>query len=466
MDNETGDEEASQQQQQPDMTTSGEPNNSNNNEEGADTHQPRPRAVSGSYGFSQQFSSSELAQHQQPAITEEADEEDEPDQVLWTAEDGELAPLDDTNADSDGREGDGASSSSSRPHVYSLLGTGASQNNPSTDSSQAKSGEGDLSPNSTETSRKPRQRLMTMKPPDQIPSDNRDRRAIRLERKTPKEPLGITLCTAKIPKRDASGNIVNNELTESTFVESCKPDGLGYRCGLRAGDQILDVDGEPCLNTKHNYVVRLLTRNEGTIQLQVKYTTDYRKYELHKRKARLLKRLADKDQELRDIQAEEIEVLEGLAFSSGERRASSQSPGTGTEDLCAEDVLEKWKGTPEELVAAMVEQWSGERLQYTTKEKELKAKLAAARVSGSGSTSSSVVQRTSVVKGRVVLNLTDGDMRRRSESVVDKEDLNRGAHKHDDVLADLPPMPSERPPTPPENQGGVGRKDSEDANWV
>lgn len=32
------------------------------------------------------------------------------------------------------------------------------------------------------------------------------------------------------------------------------------------GDQILEIDGEACVDAKHSFVVRLLQKNEGTIQ--------------------------------------------------------------------------------------------------------------------------------------------------------------------------------------------------------
>jgi hypothetical protein len=58
---------------------------------------------------------------------------------------------------------------------------------------------------------------------------------------------------------------------------------MGPFADCLAGDEIFDVDGRVCLNLPHASVVELITVNQGTLSLTVRYTDDFRRAVLLKR---------------------------------------------------------------------------------------------------------------------------------------------------------------------------------------
>eukprot|EP00039_Didymoeca_costata_P022355 m.4325 g.4325 ORF g.4325 m.4325 type:complete len:558 (+) comp2956_c0_seq1:101-1774(+) len=420
----------------------------------------RSRAVSGTYGFEPKIA--------KPNVSLSEMSEDGPDEVLWTAADGDLAPMDEKI-----ESGSDTEAPSSGPHVYSLLGTGIS--------AQPREPRSGL-----------RQRLLTMKPAAERPSESIEKRLVRVVRKTPGEPLGMTLKTAMIPKKDENGQVKSNEMSECTFVETVNVEKTGYKSGLRVGDQILEIDGEACVDAKHSFVVRLLQKNEGTIQLVVKYTSDFRRMELHKKMEDLNNKLRGKLSELKDIEGEEIKTLDEIAFIG--RQPSSPEPRDSADDLCKEDIMASWTGSQEDLITAMITQWKAERQEWLLEKKALNAKVAALRVSGvsGGSTSSSVLQRTSVVGGRVILNLDRVDKTEKdpagtnSATQLENEkginpsskDSNEAKDSNDakesDIgkvteieTGDLPPMPTSPPPLLQEDVNTASEEeDSDNDKWA
>jgi hypothetical protein len=101
--------------------------------------------------------------------------------------------------------------------------------------------------------------------PSEIPGN----RAIRLERKTPGESLGFVLKTVKIATVDPDTGEPTGHFVDPTFVAEVGPEGLAYKSGMRAGDHILEIDGEACQTMKHEFVVRLLMQNQGTVSMVI-----------------------------------------------------------------------------------------------------------------------------------------------------------------------------------------------------
>ena len=151
------------------------------------------------------------------------------------------------------------------------------------------------------------------------PTDIPGNRIIKVKRSTPGQPLGFILKTVKIAKVDLATGQPTGDYVDPTyvttsidfrsflaylsalyrparavecarlsghayrvligacnpmpclipvfrFIDKADPDGLGYKFGLRAGDHILEIDGTNCQALKHEFVVRLLQNNPGTIQ--------------------------------------------------------------------------------------------------------------------------------------------------------------------------------------------------------
>lgn len=98
------------------------------------------------------------------------------------------------------------------------------------------------------------------------PTDIPGNRIIKVKRSTPGQPLGFILKTVKIAKVDLATGQPTGDYVDPTFIDKADPDGLGYQFGLRAGDHILEIDGVNCQALKHEFVVRLLQNNPGTIQ--------------------------------------------------------------------------------------------------------------------------------------------------------------------------------------------------------
>lgn len=212
----------------------------------------RARAASGAYGFQDLAKSIKL-----PADSDDSDIDEsdlgEKDQVLWSSvpeegPDGEPSQLD---ALSPGPEIDGTAM------VYGALGTG---------NSQSRSADDAVPLRRSQTKHPMRRRLSTTTSrtrPSEIPGN----RAIRLERKTPGETLGFILKTVKIATVNPETGQPTGNFVDPTFVAEVEPEGLAYKSGLRPGDHILEIDGEACQTMKHDFVVRLLKNNQGTVSM-------------------------------------------------------------------------------------------------------------------------------------------------------------------------------------------------------
>lgn len=217
--------------------------------------------------------------------------DDEADEVLWTADGSVNVNIDEEDVlpglPSDGSDQGG-------PHVYSLLGTGASVGgggggNGGVEGSASVSaggggggggaGAGWSIPGSAVVAKRgnglnvPQAQssgggdggsggvrpFSVFRTEENLPAANKtDERVITLKQPEAKASYGFTLKTARIPKLDATTRQETGEFVEPTYVETVNPAGSGYAAGLRAGDHILNIDHYQVENAHHDHIVKLL----------------------------------------------------------------------------------------------------------------------------------------------------------------------------------------------------------------
>lgn len=390
--------------------------------------------------------------------SDDEDGEIEPDQVLWNIDNPDVDHTNELQTPASRLASDEAVGANEKPHVYSMLGTGTAMKT---------SGQGESADTVTATLRRPsasrqaksnqanlqmRKRFSYLKTAADVRHESSGERLVRLQRKIPKQPLGFTLKTVAMESLKCSTNSKQNP----TFIETVDPSGLAYAAGLRAGDHILKIDGEDCANAKHAHVVNLLKSNEGTVQVLVKYTTDFRRAELSWRLTMIEREMSEMEAEKTALEEQEKDLVDILS-----------------QDLCYASIAvdSNWSHRLPDLVRAIQNQWRSERSKWEAERKRWAAReeaLAGAAgtaesrnrptatlrknsgttlLAGVGScgvetgesaapvapprrgtaTSLEVQQRTNVVGGRVVLRLDMGgddddyeyEGRQRTESVVD-----------------------------------------------
>jgi hypothetical protein len=216
----------------------------------------RARAASGAYGFS------ELARSfRTSGASSEGSDSSEVERIRASGEEDRVASVPEEH---DGRP-DGPSQ---RESLATSPASGAQAAGPRATQARG-SGDSASVPRRAEKAKKPiRRRLSTttsLTRPSEIPGN----RAIRLERKTPGESLGFVLKTVKIATVDPDTGEPTGHFVDPTFVAEVGPEGLAYKSGMRAGDHILEIDGEACQTMKHEFVVRLLMQNQGTVSMVI-----------------------------------------------------------------------------------------------------------------------------------------------------------------------------------------------------
>eukprot|EP00729_Bicosta_minor_P005625 gene5625-13628_t len=232
--------------------------------------------------------------------------DDEADEVLWTADGSVNVNIDEEDVlpglPSDGSDQGG-------PHVYSLLGTGASVGgggggNGGVEGSASVSaggggggggaGAGWSIPGSAVVAKRgsglnvPQAQssgggdggsggvrpFSVFRTEENLPAANKtDERVITLKQPEAKASYGFTLKTARIPKLDATTRQETGEFVEPTYVETVNPAGSGYAAGLRAGDHILNIDHYQVENAHHDHIVKLLKESRERVEINRKLLT-------------------------------------------------------------------------------------------------------------------------------------------------------------------------------------------------
>ncbi|XP_052813426.1 uncharacterized protein LOC128240704 isoform X2 [Mya arenaria] len=143
------------------------------------------------------------------------------------------------------------------------------------------------------------------------PSDNLKRRTLQLTRSDRKKSWGFTLQTYGITHKLTSDTEI------MTYVDYVELDGLAYLAGMRKGDVIVSVNGNKVGVINHQQLVAQIRLAGDKLRLVVLFEDCCRKVDLHERFIRLKSVLRSKEQELHEIEAQELEILENLRETIG-----------------------------------------------------------------------------------------------------------------------------------------------------
>eukprot|EP00047_Mylnosiga_fluctuans_P013695 m.32881 g.32881 ORF g.32881 m.32881 type:complete len:442 (-) comp5044_c0_seq2:168-1493(-) len=271
----------------------------------------------------------------------QSDDDDDDDEILYNANENDSSEDENEEVDADGGDPD-------RPRVYSLLGTGGSRESfgfsspesvpsgphtPRAATMPASVGSAYTTPARAANTAERRMTDCTK------PSSSRAKRTVLITRKVPGEPLGFTLRTVAVPASFAQlmETLDKSAMKQSTFIDNLTADSLAYQCGVRRGDQILEVDGEPCENAKHDHIQGLLRRNTGTLRLAVRTTQDFFRalaFEDLLRNQAILQAKRNRLRQLEDEEAVLLRHLREVQVSRAQRAKYAEGL-----DLCAHDIL-------------------------------------------------------------------------------------------------------------------------------
>jgi hypothetical protein len=158
-------------------------------------------------------------------------------------------------------------------------------------------------------------------------------------------------------------------------VETVNPTGPGYKAGLRAGDHILRIDDLVVEGSNHEHIVRLLkeSRQNPTLRLQVKYTSDFRRVELNRKLINCRKALEQQQNEVRGIQ----QMEEALTVASQQGTFESTATAFHQQALLTAARQEELAATTQRSVfSRQAPDGGGKWIFYTAEES---AAIAAAR---------------------------------------------------------------------------------------
>eukprot|EP01147_Barroeca_monosierra_P011210 gene11210-3265_t len=138
-------------------------------------------------------------------------------------------------------------------------------------------------------------------------------RTVRLVRTQPGMPLGVEFESIYIPVRNTSGCITKPARKQlATFVSYVQDGSLSDKEGLRIGDEVLEVDGVSCLECAASQVSNCVSCNEGSITLVVRFSSDYKRVILHRKKVSVQGFLRHYRCSLEQLQRQEVALVEAL----------------------------------------------------------------------------------------------------------------------------------------------------------
>lgn len=144
------------------------------------------------------------------------------------------------------------------------------------------------------------------------PGENSKRRTLKLTKKD--NSWGFTLQTYGIKHKKT------NEVEIMTYVDYIEIHSAAWFAGLRRGDVILSVNGERVGDITHQQLVDKIRQAGNIIRLVVLFEDCCRKVDLHERYMKLKAVLKSKYQELREIEQQEMQILENYCQSKGLNR--------------------------------------------------------------------------------------------------------------------------------------------------
>lgn len=144
------------------------------------------------------------------------------------------------------------------------------------------------------------------------PGENNKRRTLRLEKK--QNSWGFTLQTYGIKHKKTK------EIEIMTYVDYVEFGGAAWMAGMRRGDVILSVNGEKVVEVTHQQLVSKIRQAGNILRLVVLFEDCCRKVELHERFLKLKAVLKSKYQELKEIEQQEMQILDNYYQSKGLNR--------------------------------------------------------------------------------------------------------------------------------------------------
>ncbi|EGD72710.1 hypothetical protein PTSG_12175 [Salpingoeca rosetta] len=138
-------------------------------------------------------------------------------------------------------------------------------------------------------------------------------RTLFLVRTEPGMPLGADLTTLLVPQRNTRGRIPQPAVPKTaTFVSAVEDNSVADKAGVRVGDEVLEVDGAKCTECGVADVLKHINANEGTITLVVRFSSDYKRLVLHKKKVQAQAALREQQQRLQRLRMREADLVEAL----------------------------------------------------------------------------------------------------------------------------------------------------------
>ncbi|XP_036361498.1 uncharacterized protein LOC115218042 isoform X2 [Octopus sinensis] len=149
------------------------------------------------------------------------------------------------------------------------------------------------------------------------PTESKKRRTIKLIRTN--SSWGFTLQTYGIRHKK------NNEIEITTYVDYVEIDKPAWIAGMRQGDVILSVNGDSVEQATHQQLVEKIKSCARYMRLVVLFEDCCRKVELHDRYIKLKNILREKKRELKLLNEQEQNILQGLSRTDGARLSCRSS---------------------------------------------------------------------------------------------------------------------------------------------
>ncbi|GAB1599236.1 uncharacterized protein LOC115218042 [Argonauta hians] len=149
------------------------------------------------------------------------------------------------------------------------------------------------------------------------PTESKKRRTIKLIRTN--SSWGFTLQTYGIRHKK------NNEIEITTYVDYVEIDKPAWIAGMRQGDVILSVNGDSVEQATHQQLVEKIKSCARYMRLVVLFEDCCRKVELHDRYIKLKNILREKKRELKILNEQEHNILQGLSRTDSIRLSCRSS---------------------------------------------------------------------------------------------------------------------------------------------
>lgn len=144
------------------------------------------------------------------------------------------------------------------------------------------------------------------------PVENTRRRTLKLSKID--NSWGFTLQTYGIKHKK------RNEIEVMTYVDYVELGGAAWFAGMRRGDVILSVNGERVGEATHKQLVNKIKRAGDSLRLVVLFEDCCKKVELHERFIKLKMVLKDKISQLKELELQEMKLLDDYCISKGLNR--------------------------------------------------------------------------------------------------------------------------------------------------